>query len=67
MSFEVKTGITGNKYVYSKNYGEVRKVCIRIGKSVNSIYFNKKYSVWVARIKSKAHKRALEKIWDSAS
>lgn len=55
-------GITGNLYFTSKKKEELNKVCNLIGKSVNSIYYNKKFNMWVIRIKSKKHKKAADGI-----
>lgn len=59
---EIKHGITGNLYAYSKNKKEVRWACLLIGKSTNSIYYNKKYGTYAIRVKRKDHKRMLQQI-----
>lgn len=51
-----KMGITGNYYYTSVTREPLIAICNAIGKSVNSIYYNKKYKLYVVRIKSKHHK-----------
>lgn len=58
----IKTGITGNMYVYSSIKDEVEKIAEEIGKSTGSVYFNKKYRCYAIRIKSKTHKERLKQI-----
>jgi hypothetical protein len=58
----VKHGITGNMYAYSEKRDIIMRICLEIGKSPNSIYFNKDYDMWAIRVKSKAHKKKLKEI-----
>jgi hypothetical protein len=58
-----KVGITGNHYVYSKEKEPVLEIALQIKKSINSVYFNKKYNVWAIRIKNKKQKEILQKIF----
>lgn len=51
-----RVGLGGNLYYWSQNKSELVDKCNEIGKSPGSIYYNKKYSTWVIRIKSKKHK-----------
>jgi hypothetical protein len=59
-----KVGITGNHYVYSKEKEPVVEVSLLINKSINSVYFNKKYELWVIRIKNKKQKEILQKLFN---
>lgn len=56
---KIKYGLTGNYYIISPHKSQVQSICQYIGKSINSVYYNKKHQVWVARIKSKKHKNLL--------
>jgi len=56
---DIRHGITGNKYVTSSNKQDVIDICLILDKSINSIYWSKKYKVWAIRIKSKKHKHML--------
>ena len=55
-----KVGITGNYYFTAVSKELLIPICNKIGKSVNSIYFNKKYGVYVIKIKSKHYKRKVK-------
>lgn len=57
---EIKYGITGNYYAFSKDKNDLIELCTQINKAVNSIYWNTKYEYWVIRIKSKVHKKLLK-------
>ena len=37
-----KVGLTGNCYVFSKSKILITEIAIKIGKSLNSVYFNSK-------------------------
>ncbi len=56
-------GITGNHYVYGTDKEAVESIAAMINKSLNSVYWNKKYSVWAIRIKNKNQKELLKNIF----
>jgi hypothetical protein len=58
----LKIGVGGNYYVICDTKEKLIPICNQINKSVNSIYFNKKYECWAIRIKSKATKQKLGEI-----
>ncbi len=58
-----KVGITGNHYVYSTDKEPVVEVSLLIKKSINSVYFNKKYNLWAIRIKNKKQKEILQELF----
>jgi len=55
----LKVGLGGNYYVICDVKEHLIEICNTISKSVNSIYYNKKYCCWVIRVKNKATKRKL--------
>ena len=59
-----KVGITGNYYYTAIKPETLVDVCKIIGKSVNSIYYNKKYKLYVIRIRSKQHKLKAKQLRD---
>lgn len=63
LNLNYSVGITGNHYVYSTDKDSVEKVAIMINKSLNSVYWNKKYLVWAIRIKNKNQKEMLRNIF----
>jgi len=56
----IKHGLTGNVYCTSKSKKILERVCDKIGKSKNSIYFNEKYKVFAIRVKAKHHKKKIK-------
>lgn len=46
-------GIGGNRYIVCDTKEKLIPVCVHIGKSTNSIYYNSKFSLYVIRIKVK--------------
>lgn len=58
------TGLTGNHYVYGFDKESVSDIAKMINKSINSVYFNKKYMVWSIRIKNKSQKEMLKNIFN---
>ncbi len=56
-------GITGNHYVYGDDKEAVNTIALMINKSLNSVYWNEKYSVWAIRIKNKNQKLLLRNIF----
>lgn len=58
-----KIGVGGNHYVYCDSKELLFGIADQIRKSRNSIYFNKKYGVWVIRCKSKKHKNSLVELF----
>lgn len=63
MQVKYSVGITGNHYVYGEDKDAVNTVATMINKSLNSVYWNKKYSVWAIRIKNKNQKELLRNIF----
>jgi hypothetical protein len=63
MKVKYSVGITGNHYVYGEDKYAVDAVASMINKSLNSVYWNKKYSVWAIRIKNKNQKELLRNIF----
>jgi len=62
MSFEIprlKIGLGGNYYVICDTKEKLVTICNQINKSVNSIYFNKKYNCWAIKIKRERTKQQL--------
>ena len=57
-------GVTGNYYIVFRDRKKVVELCIAIGKSERSIYYNKRHQRWVARIKNKNQKLKLKEIRD---
>lgn len=60
---EYKIGLTGNAYVFSKNKDSVVEICLKIGKSIKSVYFNKKYKLYAIRVKDKKTKTMLKSLF----
>ena len=60
---KIKHGITGNYYCYSNNKNDIIRICDLIGKSINSIYWNKKHEVYCIRIKNKKQKEILKNVY----
>ena len=56
-------GITGNHYVYGIDKDAIIEVAKSINKSINSVYWNEKYSVWAIRVKNKKQKALLKEIF----
>lgn len=54
-----QVGLGGNHYAVSVCRDDIVSVCNAIDKSTKSIYFNRKYNLWVVRVKNKTHKRKL--------
>ncbi len=63
MKMKYKVGITGNHYVYGSDKDKIIEIAILINKSLNSVYWNKKYSVWAIRIKNEKQKDLLRTIF----
>ncbi len=61
----LKTGITGNLYLYSQKLMDLVHVCNSIGKAHSSIYYNEKYKVMAIRIKDKAIKKKLREYYST--
>jgi hypothetical protein len=59
---KIKHGITGNYYGFSELKSEIEELCEKIKKAKSSIYWNKKYNVWVIKVKQKSQKQLLKKI-----
>lgn len=55
----ISHGITGNVYAYGPSKNEVIKIAKQIGKSPNSVYYNKKHQCYAIRVKHKLQKRRL--------
>lgn len=53
-------GITGNHYVWGDDKLAIENIAKEIGKSINSVYWNKKFGVWVIRVKRKSQKILLK-------
>lgn len=60
---KLETGIGGNLYVRCDDEIPLLHIVDKINKSRNSVYFNKKYKVWVIRCKSTKHKLALRTLF----
>jgi hypothetical protein len=56
-----KTGITGNRYVYSLDRKKISEICEMIGKAKSSIYRSKKYKCYVIRVKARGQKKKLDR------
>lgn len=59
------TGITGNFYLWSDGKDILQAFCKGMGKSISSIYYNRKYKVYAVRIKSKKHKVRAKNLFES--
>ena len=55
----LKIGLGGNYYIICNSPEKLAVVCEEIDKSLNSIYYNKKYSCFAIRIKSNHHKKKI--------
>lgn len=64
MEVTSKVGITGNLYIWSPHKVILEAICKKIGKSVNSIYWNNRYQN-VVRIKDKKQKKLAKKVLSS--
>lgn len=58
-----RIGLNGNYYVYSKLKKSVDDIANQIGKAESSVYFSVTHKVWTIRVKLKAHKEELRKIF----
>lgn len=61
-TLQIRHGITGNYYAFCINKEPVIQFCLQINKPTSCIYFNKKYNVWVIRIKSKQSKEIIKNL-----
>jgi len=58
-----RIGLNGNYYVYCDIREPLVEITGQIGKSANSIYYNKKYEIWAIRVKQNIHKILLKKLF----
>lgn len=56
----IKTGITGNLYVYCKDQVAVEEIAESIGRSKRGVYFNHNLQCYALRVKQRKHKQALQ-------
>lgn len=49
-------GITGNFYVVSTVKSSIEQICLKISKSITSIYFSSKHNCWAIRVKNQKTK-----------
>jgi len=61
----LKVGLGGNYYVLCDDSEQLVGICYSIDKSINSIYFNKKYGCYAIRVKNKKQKETLKLIFNA--
>lgn len=59
---QFRFGITGNYYVFCDLKEPLIDIAVKLKKSINSIYFNSRYKVWVIKVKNKTQKNILKNL-----
>lgn len=61
-----RMGIGGNIYVVCSISIPLKGLCLQIGKSVKSVYFNEKHNCYAIRIRNKTMKETIMKVESTA-